>query len=140
MTFYHKDSLIYLSLGFFFVSVSLLFFRVALLISLYVSLPFSSPCLRVRGGWEAAEEEQDGEAAAFPWSALQCRCAEGSKGLSRDRFSSPGQNSGCLSQRGRGYCPTGASGWAESSCRCGCETGSKISFQSLFVGTGDHTG
>lgn len=60
----------------------------------------------------------------------------GGKALSEEAVSKPGKtrllpNHTAFSSQ--------CKGWAESTCRCGCETGSKMCFQSLFMSSRDHT-
>lgn len=127
-------------------------------ISFWAPLFISSnaPCLfhlslPLWGRWEAAagEEERDLYDGSFFPVVNSAVSLQGSKGLSQYWFSWLEEERQYLkrqflSQERPGYHPTTTfssqcEGWVESICRCGCETGSKMCFQSLFMSSRDHT-
>lgn len=122
-------------------------FSFPLLDSTSCSLPFQSLSLPLWCRWEAASEKENrdqsynsfppvvsttlslraGREGAFPGLLL---ITGGEEAILEEAVWEPGTtrllpNSNSFSSQRKG--------WVGSTCRCGCETGSKICFQSLFV-------
>lgn len=129
---------------------SVISFRTPLFISSDVPCLFHLS-LPLWGRWEAAagQEGRDLYDSSFFPVVNPAVSLQGSKGLSQYWFSWLEEERQYLKRQflsqGRPcYYPTTAfsskcKGWVESICRCGCETGSKMCFQSLFMSSRDHT-